>query len=185
MLINLYRVWCILCSVRWIWTHDFSISSVKFNFLAYKYFSDVLRSRGNIVFPNRHMSIRRESSFASPSHPALRWADTFTPFLTFSTVSLQKHNTEQSEWNKQLQTHSTVSLCLLLLWFQLWAHRCCWHVLLGGSRWEETLITWKENEALLPPVGTKRYCNNTVIIVYMQLKPTAATTLILKYKDVK
>lgn len=53
--------------------------------------------------------------------------------LSFSTVSLQKHNTERTEWNKQLQKHSTVSVGLFLLRFQFWAHRCCWHVQLGGN----------------------------------------------------
>lgn len=85
---------------------------------------------GEHHFPNPHMSFRSVTSFSSPSHPALRWADTFTPFLSFSTVSLQKHNTE---WNKQLQKHSTVSVGLFLLRFQFWAHRCCWHVQLGGN----------------------------------------------------
>lgn len=84
-------------------------------------------------FPNPHMSSRSDSSFFITKSSSSKMSWHLYTSLSFSTVSLQKHNTERTEWNKQLQKHSTVSVGLFLLRFQFWAHRCCWHVQLGGN----------------------------------------------------
>lgn len=84
-------------------------------------------------YPNRHMSSRSDSSFFITKSSSSKVSWHLYTFLSFSTVSLQKQNTERTEWNKQLQKHSTVSVGLFLLRFQFWAHRCCWHVQLGGN----------------------------------------------------
>lgn len=115
-------------------------------------------------FPNPHMSSRSDSSFSSPSHPALRWADTFTPFCHFQLCRCR--NTTQSGQSETNSCRNTPQC--------QWVYFCCGFSseLTGAadtSSWEETHITWRADEALLPPVGTERYCNNNVITVYMQL----------------
>lgn len=140
------------------------MTSVKFYFLVYKYFSDVHRSRGNIIFQTLTCPPGATPAF---HHQVIQLWGELTPLHLFCHFQLCRcRNTTQSGQSETNSCRNTPQC--------QWVYFCCGFSseLTGAadtSSWEETHITWRADEALLPPVGTERYCNNNVITVYMQL----------------